>query len=67
MTSQLDFHGPNVGYILELYDIYRETPENLDETTRDFLVSGHRQQPQIGKWQLYRLIQLLTPPRSLAQ
>jgi 2-oxoglutarate dehydrogenase E1 component len=31
-----DFHGPNIGYILELYDRFREDPNAVDETTRNF-------------------------------
>ena len=29
-----EFHGPNAGYILELYDRFRANPENVDATTR---------------------------------
>lgn len=31
-----DFPGPNAGYILELYDRYRQNPESVDEATRAF-------------------------------
>jgi ABC-2 type transport system ATP-binding protein len=30
------FYGPNLGYVLELYDGYREDPESVDERTREF-------------------------------
>ncbi len=30
------FYGPNLGYVLELYEKYKEDPENVDEETRDF-------------------------------
>ncbi|MGI8912027.1 MAG: 2-oxoglutarate dehydrogenase E1 component [Rubrobacteraceae bacterium] len=30
------FYGPNLGYVLELYEKYREDPEAVDEGTRDF-------------------------------
>jgi 2-oxoglutarate dehydrogenase E1 component len=33
------FYGPNLGYVLELYERYREDPESLDERTRDFFDS----------------------------
>ncbi|NDJ55388.1 MAG: 2-oxoglutarate dehydrogenase E1 component [Chloroflexi bacterium] len=36
MSSQEEFHGPNVGYILELYERYRTSPESLDPDTRQF-------------------------------
>lgn len=31
-----DFHGPNVGYILELYERYRQSPDQVDASTRAF-------------------------------
>jgi 2-oxoglutarate dehydrogenase E1 component len=34
MTSNRDFHGPNLGYILELYDRFRDDPDSVDETAR---------------------------------
>ena len=30
------FFGPNLGYVLELYEGYREKPESVDEQTREF-------------------------------
>lgn len=32
----IDFHGPNEGYILELYERYRQAPESVDARTREF-------------------------------
>ena len=29
-----DFPGPNVAYVLELYDRYRQNPEAVDTATR---------------------------------
>src|SRR5258706_12177312 len=34
MTSDHEFHGPNLGYILELYERYRSDPNSVDEATR---------------------------------
>lgn len=34
MTSEQEFHGPNLGYILELYEQYRSDPNSVDEATR---------------------------------
>ena len=34
MTANRDFHGPNLGYILELYDRFRDDPYSVDEATR---------------------------------
>ncbi len=36
MNFWRDFHGPNAGYILELYARYREAPESVDAATRKF-------------------------------
>ncbi|MCU0513920.1 MAG: 2-oxoglutarate dehydrogenase E1 component [Anaerolineae bacterium] len=36
MPSQLDFHGPNAGYILALYEQYQQSPESVDAATRRF-------------------------------
>ncbi len=33
------FYGPNLGYVLELYEGYREDPESVDEGTRAFFES----------------------------
>src|SRR3712207_8979231 len=30
------FYGPNLGYVLELYERYREDPESVDERNREF-------------------------------
>ncbi len=30
------FHGPNAGYVLELYERYRDDPASVDEATRRF-------------------------------
>jgi hypothetical protein len=34
MPLENEFHGPNLGYILELYEQYREDPNAVDESTR---------------------------------
>ncbi|HEX3053929.1 MAG TPA: 2-oxoglutarate dehydrogenase E1 component [Aggregatilineaceae bacterium] len=31
-----DFHGPNAGYILELYERYKQNPATVDEAARQF-------------------------------
>jgi 2-oxoglutarate dehydrogenase E1 component len=35
-TTEGQFYGPNLGYVLELYDKYREDPGSVDERTREF-------------------------------
>ena len=39
MERESQFYGPNLGYVLELYESYREDPESVDERTRDFFDS----------------------------
>src|SRR5687768_11078086 len=34
MPLENEFHGPNLGYILELYEQYRNDPNAVDEATR---------------------------------
>lgn len=36
MNAWHDFPGPNAGYILELYDRYRQNPDSVDAATRAF-------------------------------
>ncbi len=31
-----DFHGPNAGYVLDLYDRYRQDPDSVDAATRAY-------------------------------
>jgi 2-oxoglutarate dehydrogenase E1 component len=35
MNIWKDFHGPNAGYILELYDRYQRDPNSVDSASRD--------------------------------
>ncbi len=37
--SETEFFGPNLGYVLELYENYREDPGSVDERTREFFES----------------------------
>ena len=34
MSLEKEFHGPNLGYVLELYERYRDDPNAVDEATR---------------------------------
>jgi len=34
--TESQFYGPNLGYVLELYERYREDPESVDEQTQEF-------------------------------
>ena len=31
-----DFHGPNVGYVLELYERYQQNPDSVDQATQTY-------------------------------
>ena len=35
MALENEFYGPNLGYILELYEQYRKDPKSVDEATRE--------------------------------
>ncbi|HEX2729408.1 MAG TPA: 2-oxoglutarate dehydrogenase E1 component, partial [Rubrobacteraceae bacterium] len=37
--SEREFFGPNLGYVLELYENYREDPDSVDESARQFFES----------------------------
>ena len=36
MTSPKHFYGPNIGYVLELYERYLEAPDSVDAKTAEF-------------------------------
>src|SRR5689334_21060839 len=36
MNPWYDFNGPNAGYVLELYDRYRQNPDSVDAATRAY-------------------------------
>ncbi|NJN68707.1 MAG: hypothetical protein HC884_19375, partial [Chloroflexaceae bacterium] len=36
MNTGAIFHGPNAGYMLELYERYRQNPDSVDAATRAF-------------------------------
>ena len=40
------FYGPNLGYVLELYERYRENPDSVDEREREFFENWSP--PRIG-------------------
>ncbi len=44
------FHGPNLGYLLEQYDLFTEDPESVDESIRALFINWGA--PQIGDTQL---------------
>ena len=55
MALENEFHGPNLGYILELYQHYRDDPNSVDESTRKLF----------ERWSPNGLEPALHPPRSL--
>ncbi len=40
MNTLLDFHGPNAGYALELYENYQRDPDSVDAETRSLFSQG---------------------------
>lgn len=66
MLTWSDFHGPNAGYILELYERYQRDPNAVDSVTRAFFQKGAppafdgvaRAQPTNGA---------VTPPQATAE
>jgi 2-oxoglutarate dehydrogenase E1 component len=40
MSEQLDFHGPNAGYVAELYERYQQDPQSVDTETRALFEQG---------------------------
>jgi 2-oxoglutarate dehydrogenase E1 component len=39
MSDQRSFHGPNEGYVLELFERYRQDPSSVDEGWRSFFAT----------------------------
>ncbi|MBP1464490.1 2-oxoglutarate dehydrogenase E1 component [Candidatus Chloroploca sp. M-50] len=39
MSEWLQFHGPNAGYLMELYERYQADPDSVDAATRDFFAA----------------------------
>jgi 2-oxoglutarate dehydrogenase E1 component len=71
MISDRDFHGPNLGYILELYDRFQDDPDSVDEAARRLfqywtptLPSGLTQQTTPGLLPLPRAADLAQAIRS---
>jgi 2-oxoglutarate dehydrogenase E1 component len=44
--TESQFYGPNLGYVLELYERYKEDPDSVDERTRSFFENWNP--PKIG-------------------
>src|SRR5262245_26135953 len=36
MTLESEFHGPNLGYVLDLYDQYQSNPNAVDQATQKY-------------------------------
>lgn len=45
MPLENEFYGPNLGYILELYEQYRNDPDSVDLTTRKFFEKWSPSEP----------------------
>jgi ABC-type polysaccharide/polyol phosphate transport system ATPase subunit len=58
-SQENQFYGPNLGYVLELYERYREDPESVDGRTREFFetwspsqveANGHESDTHTRTW-----------------
>jgi 2-oxoglutarate dehydrogenase E1 component len=45
MPLENQFYGPNLGYILELYERYRSDPNSVDESTRQLFQNWSPAEP----------------------
>jgi 2-oxoglutarate dehydrogenase E1 component len=61
-----EFYGPNLAYILELYDQYRKDPTTVDEATRKLFENWSPSEPKTGPTTTGNLL-LLTGAANLAQ
>jgi 2-oxoglutarate dehydrogenase E1 component len=43
--TESEFYGPNLGYVLELYEKYREDPDSVDERARSFFENWSPPEP----------------------
>src|SRR5215216_7370583 len=44
--TESQFYGPNLGYVLDLYERYREDPDSVDEHTRSFFEGWSPPEPE---------------------
>jgi len=61
-----EFYGPNLGYILELYEQYRKDPNAVDEATRKLFEQWSPTEPAVTTTTTGNLL-LLTGAANLAQ
>ena len=47
MNKWREFPGPNAGYIVELYDRYRQNPESVDAATREYFARWAPPEPAV--------------------
>ena len=66
-SSPMDeFYGPNLGYILELYEQYRQDPNSVDEATRKLFAQWSPAEPATARMTTGDL-QSITGAANLAQ
>ncbi|HEX9386303.1 MAG TPA: 2-oxoglutarate dehydrogenase E1 component [Anaerolineales bacterium] len=66
MPLENEFYGPNLGYILELYEQYRNDPNAVDEATRKLFEGWAPAEPTTAKTATGNLLSL-TGAANLAQ
>ncbi|MGB7876245.1 MAG: 2-oxoglutarate dehydrogenase E1 component [Anaerolineales bacterium] len=67
MTSKRNFPGPNLGYILELYDRFRDDPDSVDEASRKLFQRWTPTPPSTTAQQISPDVLPLTEAANLAQ
>src|SRR5215208_293683 len=66
MPLENEFYGPNLGYILELYEQYRKDPNAVDEATRKLFEQWSPTEPAVATAAMGNLLSL-TGAANLAQ
>ena len=51
MSEWQQFHGPNAGYLMELYEQYLADPQSVDEATRAFFAQWAPPEGEVGEVQ----------------
>ncbi len=67
MPVERDFHGPNLGYILELYERFQDDPDSVDESTRKLFQHWKPTLPAQGTLHATPDLILLPKAANLAQ
>ena len=67
MSLEKEFHGPNLGYVLQLYEQYRIDPNTVDETTRKLFAQWSPAESESAALTPARDLLAVTKAANLAQ